>query len=39
VAGLREARELFRRLGAPEAGDIAAELDALSPADRAVPRP
>ncbi|HEX5291964.1 MAG TPA: BTAD domain-containing putative transcriptional regulator [Streptosporangiaceae bacterium] len=38
VAGLRQARELFGRLGAPEADDIAAELDALRPAEQA-PRP
>ena len=38
AAGLRQARELFERLGVPEAADAAAELDALSPPDRAVPQ-
>ena len=39
VAGLRQAQELFGRLGAAEAGDIGAELDALTPAGLAARPP
>jgi DNA-binding SARP family transcriptional activator/tetratricopeptide (TPR) repeat protein len=38
VAGLRQARQIFERIGMPEAAGIAAELDALTPAEGTVRR-